>query len=150
MQQLNFPPYNFKVKTSGEITQIFDIVRKKYVALTPEEWVRQHFIHYLVNEKNFPQSLLAVEMNIKVNRTQKRCDIVGYNNTGKPILIVECKAPEVKISQKTFEQIARYNIALQVKYLAVSNGLKHYFCQIDFEKRNYKFLKEMDGLSFKP
>lgn len=142
MIKLNFPEYNFKIKTSAKITQIFDIVRRKYVALTPEEWVRQHFIHYLIFEKNFPQSLLAVEMNIVLNKLQKRCDIVGYSNSGKPVLIVECKSPGVKISQKTFEQIARYNMALQVKYLAVSNGINHYFCEIDFEKKSFKFLKE--------
>lgn len=144
MQPLNFPSYDFKIKTSGKITQIFDIVRRKYVALTPEEWVRQHFLHYLVNEKKFPRSLLAVEMNIILNKLRKRCDIVGYDNTAKPILIVECKAPGIKISQNTFDQIARYNIALKVKFLAVSNGLEHYFCEIDFLKKNYRFLKEID------
>lgn len=144
MQNLNFPSYQFKYKSSGKITQIFDIVRRKYVALTPEEWVRQHFIHYLVNDKNFPKSLLAVEMNILLNKLKKRCDIVGYNKLAKPILIVECKAPGVKISQKTFDQVAGYNISLRVKHLAVSNGLEHYFCEIDFEKNNYRFIKEIE------
>lgn len=144
MQQLNFPTYDFKIKTSDKITQIFDIVRRKYVALTPEEWVRQHFIHYLVKEKKFPQSLIAVEMSIRMNKLQKRCDIVGYDNSLKPILIVECKAPGIKISQNTFDQVARYNISLRVKYLAVSNGLEHYFCEIDFEKKNYRFLRNIE------
>ena len=98
MQQLNFPPYDFKIKSSDKVKQIFDIVRRKFVKLTAEEWVRQHFIHYLVNEKKFPKSLLAVEMAIKVNRQEKRCDIVGFDKAGKPLLIVECKAPEVNIS----------------------------------------------------
>ena len=143
--KLNFPSYDFKIKTADKVTQIFDIVRRKYVALTPEEWVRQHFIHYLVNEKKISQSLLAVEMNIRMNNLQKRCDIVGYNNSGNPVLIVECKAPDVKISQKTFEQVALYNIILQVKYLAVSNGLNHFFCEIDIKKKSYRFLK---GINF--
>ena len=143
MQQLNFPPYDFKIKSSDKVKQIFDIVRRKFVKLTAEEWVRQHFIHYLVNEKKFPKSLLAVEMAIKVNRQEKRCDIVGFDKAGKPLLIVECKAPEVNISQKTFDQVARYNIELKVKYLAVSNGLNHYFCEIDFEKKSYRFLNEI-------
>ena len=146
MQKLNFPQYDFKIKTSDKVKQIFDIVRRKYVALTPEEWVRQHFIHYLVNEKKFPKSLLAVEMSIKVNRMKRRCDIVGYNKTGKAILIVECKAPVKEILRNAFNQAARYNIALKVKYLAVSNGLKHYFCEIDFEKKSYRFLKEVEFL----
>ena len=143
MQQLNFPEYNFKIKSSDKITQIFDIVRRKYVALTPEEWVRQHLIHFLVNEKKFPQSLLAVEMMISLNNTRKRCDIVGYNNSGIPILIIECKAPGIKISQKAFDQIARYNIPLKVKYLIVSNGLKLYACEIDFIRKSYSFIKEL-------
>ena len=143
MEKLNFPSYDFKIRTSDKVTQIFDIVRRKYVALTPEEWVRQHFIHYLINEKKIPQSLLAVEMNIRLNDMKKRCDIVGYNNSGIPILIVECKAPGIKISQATFDQVARYNISLKVKYLAVSNGLEHFFCEIDFKKKSYKFLKEL-------
>lgn len=143
MQPLNFPAYDFKIKTSDKVTQIFDIVRRKYVALTPEEWVRQHFIHYLVNEKKFPRTLLAVEMNIVMNKLKKRCDIVGYDKTAKPILIVECKAPKVKISQAAFDQIARYNIALKVKYLAVSNGMNHYACEINFDQNDYRFLKEL-------
>ena len=144
MLQLNFPKYDFKIKTTYKVKQIFDIVRRKYVSLTPEEWVRQHFIHYLVNEKKFPKSLLAVEMEIMMNKLRKRCDIVGYNNSGIPILIVECKAPGIKISQRTFDQVATYNIALRVKYLAVSNGLEHYFCEIDFDKKTYRFLKEVN------
>lgn len=144
MQQLNFPACEFKFKSSDKVKQIFDIVRRKFVKLTPEEWVRQHFIHYLINEKKYPKSLIAVEMTIKVNRLGKRCDIVGFDKSGKPLLIVECKAPEIKISQKTFDQVARYNIELKVKYLAVSNGLSHYFCEIDFEKKNYRFLSSLD------
>lgn len=140
MQALNFPLYQFKYKTSGKITQIFDITRRKYVALTPEEWVRQHFLHYLINDKKFPLTLLAVEMTIKVNQLKKRCDIVGYDKSSNPVLIVECKAPGVKISQETFNQVARYNIPLKVRYLAVSNGLQHYACRVNFTTHDYQFL----------
>ncbi|PCJ84394.1 MAG: restriction endonuclease subunit R [Flavobacteriales bacterium] len=145
MLKLNLPTYEFKIKRTDKGTEIFDKVRKKYVALKPEEWVRQHFIHYLIGEKNYPASLLEVEKALEVNRLQKRSDIVAYNNTGQPQLIVECKAPSVKISQKAFDQIARYNIALKVKYLVVTNGLQHYCCKIDFEKKGFEFLKEVPG-----
>lgn len=143
MQQLNLPTYSFKIKSAGERKQIFDEIRKKYVALTPEEWVRQNFIRYLIYEKQFPASLIAIEMALKYNRMKKRGDVVIYNKSGEPVVIVECKAPDVKITQDAFDQIARYNMALKVKYLIVTNGLIHYCCLMDYEKKSYAFLEEI-------
>ena len=113
------------------------------MALTPEEWVRQHYIEFLVQEKKFPRSLMAVEKGLIYNRMQKRGDVVAYDNTGTPLLIVECKAPEVKINQGVFDQIARYNMTLQVPYLAVTNGLQHYYCLINWEQKDYRFLPDL-------
>lgn len=143
MQQLNLPEYAFKTKHTDGRTQIFDAVRKKYVALTPEEWVRQHFIHFLAEEKQFPMSLMAVEAGLKYNRLQKRGDLIVYNRSGNPILIVECKAPSVKITQDAFDQVARYNMAMKVKYVVVTNGLSHYYCLIDFKEKSYRFIEEL-------
>ncbi|MEW6470535.1 MAG: type I restriction enzyme HsdR N-terminal domain-containing protein [Bacteroidota bacterium] len=143
MERLNLPAYPFRIKNDGKKTQIFDSVRKKFVTLTPEEWVRQHFINYLVTEKKVPASLIAVEMGLKYNTLRKRSDIVIYDNAGSPVLIVECKTPDVKITQDTFDQAARYNMALKVKYIVVTNGLTHYFCQIDHKNRSYFFLKDL-------
>lgn len=141
--RLNLPPYSPKLTSSGQRTQIFDSIRKKYVTLTPEEWVRQHFINFLVTEKKFPVSLMAIETGIKYNRLQKRGDLVVYNNLGHPFLILECKAPGIKISQDTFDQAARYNFTLKVKYIVVTNGLNHFCCEMDYEKETYTFLKEI-------
>lgn len=143
MQQLNLPNYSLKLKKDGVRTLIFDPIRKKHLVLTPEEWVRQNFIQYLIQEKGYPASLIAVEMGIDVLNTKKRCDIVVYNNIGKPHLIVECKAPSIKIAQDTFDQIARYNMTLDTKLLIVTNGLQHYSCIIDNENKCYHFLKEI-------
>lgn len=144
---ITFGKYHFRTKKEGDQQFIFDIVRKKFVALTPEEWVRQHWIHYLIEEAKYPRSLIAVEMNITVNQLSKRCDIVVYDRGGKPFLIVECKSPDVKISQKVFDQIARYNLTLQVKYLIVSNGKQHFGCDIDFEKRSYEFIERLPAIN---
>ncbi|MBE9481697.1 MAG: type I restriction enzyme HsdR N-terminal domain-containing protein [Bacteroidetes bacterium] len=143
MYKLNLPEYNFKIRKSNQKLEIFDRFRKKYVALTPEEWVRQNFIKYLISEKYFPESLIIVEKSLTLNQMQKRADIVVYTNKGTPKLIVECKAPEVKITQKTFDQIARYNMTLQVDYLIVTNGIIHYCCRIDFINKTYSFLKKI-------
>jgi len=143
---VTFGKYNFRIKKDGEQQLIFDIIRKRFVALTPEEWVRQHWIHYLIEEAKYPRSLIAVEMNIILNQLAKRCDLVVYDRDGKPFLIVECKSAGVKISQKVFDQIARYNLTLQVKYLIVSNGKQHFGCEIDFEKRNYNFIENLPPL----
>jgi len=143
MQALNLPEADFRVRDLGGKKEIFDGIRKKFIALTPEEWVRQHFIAYLVKGKNVPASLIGVEVSMKMNRLQKRGDIVVYNTSGKPCMIVECKAPEIRITQDVFEQIARYNMTLNVNYLVVTNGLEHFACFIDHEKSGYKFLKEI-------
>lgn len=141
MQQLNLPKYEFKLRLNGTQKEIFDVFRKKYVVLTPEEWVRQNFLQFLVNERNFPASLIAVEISLKYNQLQKRADVLVYNGQGSPYLLVECKAPEVKITQETFHQIARYNMAFKVKYLVVTNGLNHFCCEMDYENSTFKYLK---------
>ncbi|PCI35350.1 MAG: restriction endonuclease subunit R [Flavobacteriaceae bacterium] len=143
MQQLNLPPYKLNLKSSENKLLIFDIVRKKYIVLTPEEWVRQHYIHYLVEEKKYPISLIAVEKQLKVNTRTKRTDIVIFNTQGRPEIIVECKAPSIKISQHVFDQIARYNMELKAPYLIVTNGMFHYYCRQNFEKECYEFLRDI-------
>lgn len=143
MQQLNFPTYNFRFKNSENKVSIFDEIRKKFIILTPEEWVRQHVVQFLILEKKFPKSLINVEKVLKVNDLKKRYDIVVFNPDGSIFILVECKAPEVKIAQTTFDQIARYNLTLKATYLMLSNGLKHYFCQMDFENEKYHFLQDL-------
>jgi hypothetical protein len=143
MQELNLPSYSFKIKTEQGKSFIFCSLRKKYVALTPEEWVRQHFSEFLFEEKGFPKSLTIHEHNISLNNTKKRCDTVAFLSSGKPIVIVEYKAPSVNITQETFDQIARYNIKLRVQYLIVSNGLQHYCCQMNYDTMTYEFLPDI-------
>lgn len=143
MQQLNFPSYSFRLKNSENKVAIFDEIRKKFILLTPEEWVRQHVVSFLIKEKNYPKSYINVEKLIKINDINKRYDIVVYQPDGTIFLLVECKAPEVAITQNTFDQIARYNLTLKANYLMVTNGLNHYFCQMDFEKEQYVFLKDV-------
>lgn len=143
MQKLNFPTYSFRFKNSENKVAIFDEIRKKFIILTPEEWVRQHVVQYLLQDKNYPKSYINVEKLIKVNDLSKRYDIIVYQPNGEIYLLIECKAPEVTITQHTFDQIARYNLVLNAKYLMVSNGLNHYFCQMDFEKEQYNFLREL-------
>ena len=143
MQKLNLPEYTFRLKKEENKSYIFDDFRKKYVVLTPEEWVRQNFLMHLVTDLDFPKSLIAVEAGLKLYKTQKRTDIVVYNKQGAPLMIVECKAPEVSIDEKVFDQIVRYNMALQVNYLVVTNGLNHYCCKLDYTKKSYKFLKSI-------
>jgi len=124
---LNLPEFPFKLRTVGQSKQIFDALRRKYVALTPEEWVRQHFISFLITDKKYPASYISVERGLKINTLQKRTDIVVHDRSGKPWMIVECKSPDVEISEETFYQAGRYNIGLQVSYLVLTNGLSH-FC----------------------
>ncbi len=143
MQKLNFPQYSFRFKSSENKTLVFDEIRKKFVVFTPEEWVRLHAVQFLLKEKKYPKSLINVEKQLKLNNTVKRYDIVVFNNDGSIFLIVECKAPSIEISQLTFDQIARYNLALEAEYLMVTNGLEHYFCQMDFGNECYNFLKEI-------
>jgi type I site-specific restriction endonuclease len=143
MQQLNFPTYSFRFKNSENKVSIFDEIRKKFILLTPEEWVRVHVVRFLIEEKKYPKSYINVEKVVKINGMNKRYDIVVFNKDGSIFLLIECKAPEVSINQKTFDQIARYNKMLNANYLMVTNGLNHYFCEMDFEKEHYHFLKEL-------
>ena len=143
MQLLNFPTYSFRFKNSENKVSIFDKIRKKFILLTPEEWVRQHVVEFLLNEKKYSKSLINVEKVVKVNGMKKRYDVIVFNSDGSIFLLIECKAPEVKIDQKTFDQIARYNLILNAQYLMVTNGLNHYFCEMDFENEKYTFLKEL-------
>lgn len=143
MSQLNLPPVQFKTKQVNEKVQVFDEVRKKYVVLTPEEWVRQHFLHFLIKQQGYSSGLIAVEMLVKVNGLSQRADIVLYNKKGKPSIIVECKAPEVPITRKTFNQAARYNMPLDVDYLIVTNGMQHYCAQLQGKEGAYELLKSI-------
>jgi hypothetical protein len=143
MQQLNFPSYNFRFKNSENKVSIFDEIRKKFIILTPEEWVRQHVIRFFLEEKKYPKSLINVEKILKVNDLRKRYDVVIFNPDGSIYILVECKAPEIKTAQATFDQIAQYNMTLKAQFLMVTNGHNHYFCQMDFEKEKYLFLKEL-------
>jgi type I site-specific restriction endonuclease len=143
VKKLNLPEYDFRIRERDSKKQIFDEIRKRFVALTPEEWVRQNFLKYLLIEKNYPQSLISVEGKLKLFKRKKRTDIVVYDKQGKPLLIVECKAPNVVIDQNVFDQIVRYNMALQVKYLLLTNGISHYSCTIDYSHQAYHFLKEI-------
>jgi hypothetical protein len=143
MQKLNFPIYSFRFKNSENKVAIFDEIRKKFIILTPEEWVRQHVVKFLIEEKKYPKSYINVEKLIKVNGLNKRYDVVIFQPNGALSLLVECKAPEIKITQTTFDQIARYNMTLKADYLMVTNGLNHYFCKMDFENEKYTFLEEL-------
>jgi len=143
MPQLNLPNTILKTKLVGGTTQVFDAVRKKYLVLTPEEWVRQHFIHYLNSEKKYPLGLMGIEQMVKYNGQSTRADIVLYNSEGNPNMIVECKAPKVKITQDAFNQIAKYNFKLRVAFLVVTNGMQHFCCAMDYENNKITFLEEI-------
>ena len=143
MLPLNLPPSPFKITNKDGKRFIFDVLRKKYVALTPEEWVRQHFTSFLLNQKGYPKGLLANEIQINLNGTKKRCDTVLYNRDLTARMIVEYKAPTVPITQAVFDQITRYNVVLKVEYLIVSNGLNHYCCRIDYTTGKYLFLPDI-------
>lgn len=143
MQALNFPEFSFRFKSNENKVSIFDEIRKKFIVLQPEEWVRQHCIQYLIQEKNYPRSLINVEKELKVNDLSKRYDIVVYNPDGSIHLIVECKSYDVSISQSTFDQIAQYNMTLNASYLMVTNGINHYYCVMDQENKRYNFLRDL-------
>jgi len=143
MQELQLPGYAFKVRTAPRGELIFDMIRKKYVALTPEEWVRQHFLNFLVDHRGCPVSLINVERGALWNGLKMRTDIVVHDNNGQALAIVECKAPEVKIDQKTFDQIFRYDRALRVKYLLLTNGMEHYCCRVDHDKDQLLILNKI-------
>ena len=143
MPQLNLTNAVLKTKLVEGTTQVFDAVRKKYLVLTPEEWVRQHFIHYLNSEKKYPLGLMGIEQMVKYNEQSTRADIVLYTNEGKPNMIVECKSPKVKITQDAFNQIAKYNFKLRVDFLVVTNGMQHFCCAMDYENNKITFLEEI-------
>lgn len=143
MSALNLPPCLFKISKKDGKTYIFDQLRKKYVALTPEEWVRQNFTHYLLEHKGYPQGLLANEIQLNLNGTKKRCDTVLYNRNLTAKMIIEYKAPYVEITQAVFDQITRYNLVLKVDYLIVTNGIRHYCCRIDYTTHSYVFLPDI-------
>ncbi len=140
MRKLNLPVYDFSYRDEGGSRLVLDVYRKRYVVLTPEEEVRQRFARYLVEGKGFPASLLMTEYSLKLNKLSRRCDILVHKPAGQPAVLVECKAPEIAISQATFDQVARYNMAFNVSYLMITNGLKHYCCLIDFETQKVSFL----------
>lgn len=142
-RELNLPAFPVKVIVKNGKTFIFDPVRRKYVALTPEEWVRQHFVNYLITEKGYPSGLVANEVAIKLNHTNKRCDTVVYDRYLDPLVVIEYKSPAIEITNSVFDQIARYNMVLKVPYLIISNGLSHYCCRIDYKTQTYRFLEEI-------
>ena len=143
MYRLNLPQYEIKIGEKDGKRTIFDFLRRKYVALTPEEWVRQHFVHYLIEHKGYPKGLLGNEIEIRIGSKHLRCDSILYNKVAQPQMIIEYKAPTIKIQQKTFDQISAYNLLLKVDYLIVSNGLQHYCCKMDYEHQNYLFLQDI-------
>ena len=144
MLHLNLPKCTLKVsRDSADRLKVFDTLRKKYVALTPEEYVRQHFVNYLINDLHYPVGLTANEVTIKLNDTTKRCDTVVWNKTGRPVMIVEYKAPAIAITQEVFDQIVRYNMVLHADYIVVSNGLQHFCCRLDYTNNTYQFIPQI-------
>ncbi len=143
MYSLNLPTYDAKIRKSESGLEIFDPLRRKYIVLTPEEWVRQHFVNYLITEKNYPISLMANEVGIKLNSLTRRCDTVVYNKQLEPLMIIEYKESKTTVTQHTFDQIVRYNNVLRVPYIVVSNGITHYCCKIDYTNQSYEFIIEI-------
>jgi len=147
MQQLNFPPFEFKLRNLNNRQEILDPVRHKFVTLTPEEWVRQHLISYLTHVKGYPVSIIGVEKQLILNKLPKRFDLVIFKRNGTPLLLAECKAPGVEITEKAFDQAARYNMLLQADYFLITNGLEHYPCRIDYENKQYIFIEDVPHFS---
>lgn len=143
MYSLNLPTYAIKISGKGNKAVIFDNLRMKYVSLTPEEWVRQHFVHYLIEHKHYPAGLLANEVELKIGNKKLRCDSILYNKVLEPVMIIEYKAPIIQLNQKVFEQIATYNLLLHVDYLIMSNGIQHVCCKMDYKNEKYLFLKDI-------
>lgn len=141
--EINLPPYEIKLREQNGRRQIFDFLRRRYVSLTPEEWVRQHFVHFLIEQKGYPKGLLANEVEQKIGDKKLRCDTLLYNKELRPRMIIEYKAPEIAITQRVFNQITVYNFLLHVDYLIVSNGRQHYCCRMDYEKEEYTFLQDI-------
>ena len=143
MFPLYLPPYEIKISKTNGKTCVLDILRRKYVALTPEEWVRQHFVHYLIEQKGYPKGLLANEVELQIGEKKLRCDTLLYNRALQPKMIIEYKAPDIAITQRVFNQITVYNFLLHVDYLIVSNGRQHYCCRMNYEKGEYSFLQDI-------
>lgn len=140
---LNLPAYPFKITQKDETVFIFDELRKKHLVLTPEEWVRQHFIQNLITEKKFPKTLIQIEGGLVLNQLQKRSDILIYNTKGEKLMLVECKAPKVKITQAVFDQAARYNSIHQASWIVLTNGLQHIYAKMDLKKGSFDFIQEL-------
>ena len=140
---LNLPEYDFPLKNEKNVTYIFDTIRKKWLVLTPEEWVRQHFVNYLVNHKNYPASLISLESGLSYNKRSKRSDILVYNKDAQPFLIIECKAAHVPINQNVIDQVSVYNKTINAKFVSVSNGLVHYFWSFNSNTNQFDFLKDV-------
>ncbi|RIJ41412.1 type I restriction enzyme HsdR N-terminal domain-containing protein [Pontibacter oryzae] len=143
MDALNFPPFDYKVTKSGANYLIFDILRRKNVVLTPEEWVRQHLVHYLINALGYPKSLISIERGTSYNKLQKRTDLCVYNNQGQAHLLIECKAAHVPVTQQVVKQVSIYNQTVQARYVVITNGMQHYCWEVDFEARTYKPLQDI-------
>jgi len=143
MEKLNFKSYPLIIKNNENKQYVFDEIRKKNILLTPEEWVRQNCVQFLIHEKKYPKSLISVEKKLSINSLTKRYDIVVFNSNGIIVLVVECKSPKVKITQKTFDQISSYNLAFKSRHLMITNGLRHYFCEVDYVKNKLFFLNEL-------
>ncbi|HEX3386504.1 MAG TPA: type I restriction enzyme HsdR N-terminal domain-containing protein [Mucilaginibacter sp.] len=150
LEPLQLPPYPFRIIDEDGKLMLFDELRKKRILITPEEWVRQHFVQYLINQKGYPRSLIKLEGGLKLHGKARRSDIVIFNTRGERILMIECKAPSVKIDQKVFDQVARYNMVHKVSLLAVSNGLQHYYCRINFNEESYSFIEDLPGYNDLP
>jgi hypothetical protein len=140
LKQLNLPTYSFKITGKEGSEVILDPVRRKYVKLTSEEWVRQNFVQYLMNEGKYPVGLLGIEVMFRLNKLIRRVDILVHNRSGEPVMIVECKSPDIKIDDKVFDQIVCYNMGLKVPYIVVTNGIEHYACKVDHQENKYEFL----------
>jgi type I site-specific restriction-modification system R (restriction) subunit len=143
MDPLNLPTYFFRIKEEKGKKYIFDEIRRRFVVLTPEEWVRQHLVKFLITIKSYPQQLISVEKGFNQHRRKQRYDLLVYNRNGEPLMIVECKAPGVEINQNVFDQASRYNLKHKAAFILISNGMKHYCCHINLESRQYKFLHEI-------
>jgi type I site-specific restriction endonuclease len=143
MQQLNFPVLQSQLRHKNNAAEVWDIVRKKWILLTPEEWVRQHLIQYLHTERGYSLALMAVEKAIKVNGMTRRYDLVLYNQQSQPVLLAECKAPEIRVTQQVFDQAARYNLVMKVPYLLITNGMEHFCTRIDFDTSSFEYLTDI-------
>ena len=147
MNGLNLPPFDVKLRGTREKPEIFDFLRRRYVEMTPEEWVRQHITHGLVEHKGYPKGLLGNEIELKIGDKRLRCDSILYSKEAQPQMIIEYKAPTVPVTQRVFNQISVYNLLLRVDYLVVSNGLQHYCCRMDYARQSYEFLQEIPDYS---